>query len=118
MSYDLSVDIETLADGYHLFGYFRADIHFHTVSHIEYLVHLLPVGLTFITDNLEERRNGEHVILDHTAVVAYEMQHLGLRAAGTVNHTVNLRSQFIEHLLGDRTNCPALTSTPSILSSR
>ena len=43
-TYDLGIDIETLADGDDLFGNLGTDIDFHTVPHIEHLVHLLPVG--------------------------------------------------------------------------
>ena len=44
MSDNLCIDIERLADGYHLLGYFRTHVDLHAVTHVEHLIHLLPVG--------------------------------------------------------------------------
>ena len=40
-------------------------------------------------DGTEQRRNWEHVVLDDAAVVAYEVEHLGLCAACAMNHSVD-----------------------------
>jgi len=53
-------------------------------------------------DGSEQWGYGEHVVLDDTAVVTYEMEHLGLGSARTMHHTVNLRTQFVEQTLDDR----------------
>ena len=84
---------------------FRREIYFQTMSHIEYLVHFIPIGTTLFFDSTEQRRNREKVILNHTAVVAYEVQNFSLCTTRTVNHTVNLRTQCIEQFLHYRSIC-------------
>ena len=71
------------------------------MSHVEHLVHLLPISAAFVVDCAEEWGDGEHVVLDHAAVVAYEMQHLGLCASRAVNHTVDVGTHLVKHLLDD-----------------
>ena len=51
------------------------------MSHIEYLVHLSPISAALLVDSLEERRYREEVVLDHTDVVAHEMEDLCLGTA-------------------------------------
>ena len=53
-------------------------------------------------DSFEEWGYGEHVVLDDAAVVADEVEYLGLCAAGTMHHAVNLRTQLVEQSLDDR----------------
>jgi hypothetical protein len=65
----LGIDIEALRDGDYLFGNFRTYIDLHAVSHIEYLIHFLPIGARALVDSTEEGRNWEHVVLDDLAVV-------------------------------------------------
>ena len=48
---------------------------------------------------------GEEVVLDDAAVVAHEVQHLGLRAARAVHHAVNLRAKGVEQPFHHRSVC-------------
>ena len=73
MSHYLSIDIEALADGDNLLCNLRTHIDFHTMTHVEYLIHFLPVGSRAVVDGLEERWNREHVVLHNLAVLVYEM---------------------------------------------
>ena len=41
---DLRVDVERLADSDYLLGHLGTDIDLHAVAHIEYLIHLAPIG--------------------------------------------------------------------------
>ena len=45
VTYNLGIDVEALADGDNLLGNLRTNVDLHTVTHVEYLIHLLPVGL-------------------------------------------------------------------------
>ena len=45
VTHNLGIDVEALADGDDLLSYLWANVDFHAVTHVEYLVHLLPVGL-------------------------------------------------------------------------
>ena len=69
------------------------------MSHVEDLVHLAPVGVALLLDGAEQGRYGEEVVLDDAAVVAYEVQHLGLCAAGAVYHAVDFGTKRVEQLL-------------------
>lgn len=95
MADDLRVDIELLADGDNLVGNLRTDVNLHAVSHVEHLVHLFPVGTRAVVDNLEQWRDGEHVVFHHTAIVVNEMQDFSLRSACAMNHSVNLRTHVV-----------------------
>ena len=101
MAHYLGIDVETLADGDYLLCSFGSDVDFHAVTHVKHLIHLSPVCSRAVVDGLEERGHGKHIVLDHLAVVIYEVQHLGLRATGTVYHTMDFASTFVEHLLDD-----------------
>ena len=70
---DLGIDVEGFADGDDLFCDFGTDVDLHAMSHVEYLVHLLPVGAGALMDGAEEWGHGEHVVLDDTTVVVDEM---------------------------------------------
>ena len=54
MTHYLSVDIETLANGNHLFGYFRTYVYFESVTHVEYFVHFSPIRTTLFGNGFEE----------------------------------------------------------------
>ena len=45
VTHNLGIDVEALADGDNLLGNLRTNVDLHTVTHVEYLIHLLPVGL-------------------------------------------------------------------------
>ena len=95
-SYNLCVDVEALADGNDLLCHFRTYVDFHAVSHVEHFVHLFPVCAALLLYGLEQRRHGEHVVLYHTAVIVYEMQHLGLCSTSAMYHSVYFRTKLIK----------------------
>ena len=64
-------------------------ISFQSVPHVEYLIHLLPVGLAFFLDNAEQGWHVEHVVLDDVHLIG-EMQHLGLGTAAAMHHAMNM----------------------------
>ena len=101
VSHHLCIDIERLREVDNLLGNFGTHVNLHAVTHIEHLVHLLPVGTGTLVDGMEQGRNREHVVLDYLAVVVDEVEHLGLRTTCTVNHTVNLGAQLVEQFLDD-----------------
>ena len=99
MSHDLGIDIETLGEGNDLFGFFWRDIYFHSVPHVEYLVHLAPVGTRTVVDSMKQWWNGKHVVFYHAAVVVDEMKHFSLCAAGAVHHAVDITAHLIKQTL-------------------
>ena len=70
---NLGIDVKGLGEGDDLFCHLRTHIDFHTVSHVEHLVHLLPVCTGTLVDGTEQGWNGEHVVLDDLAVVVDEV---------------------------------------------
>ena len=52
--------------------------------------HLRPLCAGALLDQLEERRDGEHVVLDDAQSVHQEVADFGLRAAAAVHHTVDI----------------------------
>ena len=101
VSYYLSIDIERFGNGNDLLGHLRTYVDFHTVTHIEYLVHLAPVCLRAVVDSLEQRGYREHIVLDDAAVVAYEVEYFGLCATRAMYHTMNLETQLVKQSLND-----------------
>src|SRR5574344_92211 len=101
MAHYLCIDMEALGDFYYFVCYFRLYIDFHTVPHIEYLIHLLPVCARAIVNGLEQWRYREHIILDDFAIIVYKMENLGLCATCTVYHTVDFRAEFIQQHFDD-----------------
>ena len=67
------------------------------MSHVEHLVHLLPIRSAFFLYGTEQRGHGEHVVLDNATVVAHEIEHFGLRAAGAMHHSMYRRAKLVEH---------------------
>ena len=104
-TYDLCIDTEALRDCDDLLGMLRREIDLKTVTHVEHLVHLGPVGTALLVDCPEERRYREEIVLDDADVVAYEMQDLGLSTARAVYHSMNLRTQGVKQLLHHRSVC-------------
>ena len=102
MADNLSVYIETLTEGDNLLCHFRTYVNFHAMTHVEHLVHLLPVCATLLLNGLEEWGYGEHVVFDNAAVIAYKMEHLCLSTTRAMNHTVNLLAHFVQKLLDNR----------------
>ena len=88
MANNLCIDIEALGNCYNLISNLWTDINLHTVSHIEHLIHLLPVSTALFVNHLEEWWNREHIILDNLAVVAYEVENLCLSTTSTMYHTI------------------------------
>ena len=97
---DLCVDVE--AFGYvddALCGGF-VGVDFHTVTHVEYFVHLFPVGCALVVNHFEERGNGEEVVFDYVQVVD-EVEYLGLCAAAAVNHATDVGAVLVEYASDD-----------------
>ena len=101
VAHNLSIDVERFRNLDDLLGNLRTNVDFHAVSHVEYLVHFLPVGTRALVDGTEEWGYGEHVVLDDAAVVADKVQHLGLSATCAMYHTVNLWAQLVKQFLDD-----------------
>ncbi len=95
------VDAERFRDLDHLLCLVGAEVDLHAVAHVEHLVHLGPVGARLLADELEQRRDGEHVVLDHMLVL-HEVHHLGLGAAGAMHHAVDVGAHLFEYLLDYR----------------
>ena len=98
---NLGIDVERLRKVDNLLGNLWAYIDFHTVTHIEYLVHLLPVCARALVDGAKQGWNGEHVVLHHLAVIVDEVEYFGLGTACTMYHTMNLGAQLIEQAFDD-----------------
>ena len=94
--------VEAVAYLYHFIRDFWADVYFHPVSHVENLVHFLPVSTALLLYNPEEWRYGEHVILDYAAIVVDKVEHFCLGPAGAMYHAVYLRPKLVEHSLDNR----------------
>ena len=98
---NLGIDVKRLRNLDNLLGNLRANVDLHAVTHVEYLIHLFPIGARTLVDGMEEWGHREHVVLDDAAVVVDKVQNLGLGATCTVNHTVNLWAELVEQLLDD-----------------
>ena len=72
------------------------------MSHVEYLVHFVPICSALFLDGAEEGRNGEEVVFDYQAIVAYEVEHFRLCASRAMHHAVDVRTECIEQLLDHR----------------
>ena len=77
---NLCVNTETFAYGDNLFGMFGLDIYLKSVTHVEYLVHLGPIGTALLLYCLEKWRNGEEVVF-YNSFVLHEMHYFGLSTA-------------------------------------
>ena len=95
---NLGVDVERLGNLDDLLSFFGWEINLQTVTHVEDLVHLLPIGARLLVDSTEQGWDREEVVLDDVQVLD-EMQHLGLRTARTMYHAVDVMAHGIEHLL-------------------
>ena len=99
--HNLRIDAKRTGNVDNRLGILGRDIHLHAMPHVEYLIHLLPIGARLFANDAEERRYREEVVLDHQHIFD-KVHHLGLRTARTVYHAVHLGAQLIEHLLDDR----------------
>ena len=97
----MCIDVERTADVDDRFSRIGIGIDFHTVAHIEDLVHFVPIGTTLFMNQAEERRDGEKVVLDDMNIVD-KMEHLGLGTATTMNHTVDVGTELVEDTADDR----------------
>ena len=95
MTHHLGIDVETLAYLDDLLGYLGANIDLHAVTHVEYLVHLFPIGARALVDSAEKWGNREHVVLYYATIVVYKVQNLGLCATCAVYHTMNLGAELV-----------------------
>ena len=101
VSYDLCIDVEALRDGDYFFGILGTDINLKTMAAVEDFIHLAPVGSALLCDDAEEGRNGEHIILDDTTVIAHEMKNFRLSTACAMDHTMDARSHLVEQATDD-----------------
>ena len=99
-AYNLSVYAKALAYFNYLLGMFGAQIYLETVTHVEHLVHLAPVGAALLLDGLEQWGHREQVVLDYSFVL-YKVHYFGLCTSRAVYHTVYLRAKCIEQFLYD-----------------
>merc|ERR1740121_1540604 len=60
-------------------------VDFHSVPHVEYLVHLLPRRAALLVYDSEQRGHREQVVLDHVQAPAEEVQNLRLAAPTAVH---------------------------------
>ena len=70
---DLGINIKAFGDGDNVIGNLFVHVDLHAVAHVEHLVHLFPRGPRLFLNQLEQGRNGEHIIL-HDVHVLYEIQ--------------------------------------------
>ena len=103
-AHDLSVDAEALADFDDALCLVGREVYLHTMTHVEHLVHLCPVGMALLVDSLEQGRYGEHVILDDVQLV-YEVQDFRLRSTRAVHHAMDVVAHLVEDLLDYRSVC-------------
>ena len=80
----------------------RTEVYLHAVAHIEYFVHFSPICTALFCNNLEEGWNREHIVLDNTAMLSYEVKHLCLGSSRAMNHAMDNRAQMFEYLFDDR----------------
>jgi hypothetical protein len=73
VTHNLGIDVKALRKGDDLLGNLRTNINLHSVTHVEHLIHLFPVGARTFVDGTEEWGHGEHVVLDDLAVVVDEV---------------------------------------------
>ena len=102
---NLCVNAEALAYGDNLFSMLRFYIYLQTVPHVEYFVHLGPIGTALLLDGLEERWYGEKVVFDNS-LVFHKVHYFGLCTARAVYHSMDFGTQSVKHLLYNRCVCP------------
>lgn len=100
VSDDLSINVEALGYVDDALGGGFVGVDFHTVSHVEDFVHLLPVGAAFLMDHLEEWGDGEEVVLDDMEVVD-EVQYFCLSAAAAMYHAADVGAVFVQDTADD-----------------
>ena len=98
----LRVDVEALRDADDSLCILRSDIDLEAMAHVEDPIHLRPIGAAAVLNDLEQRRDGEHIILDDAAVFTDEMEDFRLCASRAMHHAVNLGPHLVEHLPDDR----------------
>ncbi len=68
------------------------------MPHVEYFVHLLPIGARLFLNEIEEGRNREKSILYHLQVISQKVQDFGLCPSGAVDHPMNVLFQLSDYL--------------------
>ena len=94
-TYYLGFNTETLCHFDNLVCIVGTYIYFHAMTHIEYLVHLLPVSSRLLLYCAEKWRYGEHVVFYNTLVLN-EVHDLGLSSARAVYHAMYPWTHLIE----------------------
>ena len=98
---DLGVNVKAFGNGDNVISDLFTHVDLHAVTHVEHLVHLFPWGPRLFLNQLEQGRNGEHIIL-HDVHILHEIHHFGLGTTGAVYHAVNLFPVLVKHLLDYR----------------
>ena len=96
MPNDLAINIELLGDGNHFISGLFVGVNLQTVTHVEDLVHLVPVGARGGLDHLEQGRQSQHVVF-HDVQFVNEVQHLGLGAAAAMDDAVDLLAELLQY---------------------
>ena len=68
------------------------------MTHVEHLVHFLPVSSRLLLNQLKQRRHWEKVVL-YDVLVGYEVHNLGLSSSRAVNHAMNVVAHSVEQFL-------------------
>ena len=71
------------------------------MAHVEDLVHLCPRCTALLLDQVKERGDGEHIVLDDVLPFD-EVKHLSLSSSRAVHHPVDLGAKLVEDRLDDR----------------
>ena len=79
-SYYLSIYTERVAYINHFAGLFFIEVNLEALSHVEYLVHFLPIRIALLVNCSEQWWYGEHIIFYYTYVID-EVQYFRLSAS-------------------------------------
>ena len=69
----LCVDTERTTDFDYPWGDFGADIYFHSMAHVEHLIHFAPVGPATFFDGFEQGWQWEKIVFNYMTIVTDKM---------------------------------------------
>jgi hypothetical protein len=90
-------DIKTLADLHDLLNKGIRDIKFHTVPHVENLIHFPPACSGLFFNQCEKGRGREEVVLYNMQMIR-KMEDLGLASSTAVDHSVDVLPVKVQDL--------------------